>query len=125
MTKITQKNVIEELLKRIPEIKKSTDWKYVENEQELPTIIFDHFGTFLLDIITESNDPLNDDIIKRSFDLINEMQLSDDPEVQNLSQVGVFEVLAGSNKGIEIASILLNKRGNELFNEIKKNFYPN
>ena len=121
MTKITQENAVQELLNRIPEIKEYTDWKFIEDELDLATVIFDTFGSFLLDRILSQ--PLEDDVIKRSFDFINEMQESEDPHVRNLPQVGVFEVLATHKKSIEVGDRLLNKNGKEWFDKIK-NFLP-
>lgn len=122
MTKITQKNAVKELLNRIPEIKKHSIWEYMSDELDLSTVAFDCFGDFLLDVILSQ--PFKEDVIKRSFDFINEMQESDDPHVQNLPQVGVLEALAGSKKAIEIGDRLLNRHGKEWFDKIKKNFNP-
>ena len=126
MTKITQENAVEELLKRIPEIKEYSgeysSWEHTKEELDSPTIVFDCFGSFLLDEILSK--PPREDVIKKSFDLINEMQESDDPHTQNLPVVGVFEVLAGSKKGVEVGDRLLNKYGKEWFDKIKQNFKP-
>jgi len=126
MTKITHDNAVQELLKRIPEIKEYSGeysaWEHTKDELDLPTVVFDLFGDFLLDRI--KSQPSDDPVIKKSFDLINEMQESEDPHVQNLPQVGVFEVLAGSKKGVEIGDKLINAKGREWFDKIKQHFNP-
>jgi hypothetical protein len=121
MKKITMQNAVDKLLERIPEFKEYNYQLYKDN-LNLPTIIFDFFGDFLLER-SKMYSP-EDIVIKKSFDFINEMQDSDDPEVQNLSQVGVFEVLASSKEGTVIAEKYLNDRGREWFNKIKGNFRP-
>ena len=71
MTKITQENAVEELLKRIPEIKEYSgeysSWEHTKEELDSPTIVFDCFGSFLLDEILSK--PPREDVIKKSFDL--------------------------------------------------------
>jgi hypothetical protein len=62
--------------------------------------------------------------VQKSFDFINVTQESDDASVRNLGQVGVFEVLGGSAKGVEAAQTLLSAKGMESFNKIKQNFKP-
>jgi hypothetical protein len=121
MTKITHDNAVKELLDRIPELKSYHQFDDFELGQ--PTIVFDHFGDFLLDRIIKSQ-PADEAIIKISFDFINETQESEDPDVQNLPQIGVFEVLAGSKKAIKIADTMLNENGREWFNKVKQRFNP-
>lgn len=118
MQKITHDNAIAELLKRIPELKISHNFDEFELSQ--PTIVFDHFGDFLLEKINSHS--ADNDVIKRSFDLINEMMEAEDPHTQNLPVVGVFEVVAGSKKGIEVAEQYLNSNGREWLNKVKQNF---
>lgn len=119
MTKITHDNAVRELINRIPEFKNYL--QFHADDLDSPTLIFDDFGDFLLDRILSSSP--EDPVTKRSFDFINEMQESEDPDVQNLPQVGVFEVLVGSEKAVRIAEKLLNKHGLYWFNRIK-NFKP-
>ncbi|OGH71181.1 MAG: hypothetical protein A2921_03095 [Candidatus Magasanikbacteria bacterium RIFCSPLOWO2_01_FULL_43_20b] len=118
MTKITHDNAVQELLNRVPELK--SYHQFDEFELSEPTIVFDKFGDFLLGKIKSESQ--GDRVIKKSFDLINEMQDSEDPNVQNLPQVGVFEVLVGSKKGLEVGEKLLNQNGREWLNKIKQDF---
>ncbi len=113
MAKITRENALQELLIRVPEFKDSQNFEeYILVET---TIVFDHFGDFVLEKIEAGEDS----IIKKCFDFINEMQESEDRHVQNLPVVGVFEVLVSSKKGIEVAEKLLNEKGMEWFLKIK------
>ena len=120
MNKITQDNVVQELLSRVSELK--SYHQFDESELSQPTIVFDYFGDFLLERIKSQT--TTDSVIKKSFEFINEMQDSEDPNIRNLPQIGVFEALAGSKKGIEVAEKYLNKNGMEWLNKIKQKFYP-
>ncbi len=116
--KITYEIAVQELLRNIPEIKTRRDFD--PDELNSPTIVFDEFGDFLLDKIKSSS--IEDPVIKRSFDFINQMMDSDIPDVQNLPIVGVFEVLVASKVGIQVAEQLLNEEGMSWFAKVKDNF---
>lgn len=119
MAHITQENAVHELLNRIPELKAYR--QFTEAELSAPTIIFDVFGDFLLNVILSRPE---DPVIEKSFNFVNEMMESNNAEVQSLPTIGVFEVLAGSKKGIEFARKFLNNRGKDWFSKIERNFNP-
>jgi hypothetical protein len=118
MTNLTYDNAVSELLKEIPELQ--AHHPFNEDELRWETIVFDAFGTFLLDQILASQPSKS--LIQRSFRFINSMMDSEDPRVRNLPQVGVLEVLAGSKRGLEVGYKLLNGRGREWLNKISQNF---
>ncbi len=120
MNKITKDNAVEELMNNVPEFKSQSTLD--KDDINLATVVFDHFGNFVMDRI--KSQPLADPVIEKSFDFINRMMDSDIPEVQNLPVVGVFEVLAGSKQGIEVGKKLLNEKGREWLDKIKQHFDP-
>jgi hypothetical protein len=57
--------------------------------------VFGDFGRFLRDRMRlQVKGAKDESILQQSFDLLDEMLTSTDPEIANLAQVGVFEVLA-------------------------------
>lgn len=117
MIKITKENVVQILFDKIPELK--LRYNFDENELDSSIVVFDKFGNLILDEILSLQ---NSKIVERSFEFINDMMNSEDPEIQNLPVVGVFESLAGSKEGTIVAENLLSHKGLEWFFKVKEHF---
>jgi hypothetical protein len=118
MINFTKENIINELINEVPEFKNFR--KFEADKFKTPTIIFDAFGDFILEKILASTQ--EDASIVRSFGFINKIMELDNPDLQNLPIIGVFEVLAGSKKGLEIGYKYLNDNGKHWLKQVSKNF---
>lgn len=114
MTKsLTSQNTISELLRRVPAFAKarSVDSSFMSYEDDSPYLVFGDFGLFLLKHLRDRQPDLGDEnFLREAFGLVDEMLTSSDPELINLAQVGVMEVLADSPQALRIAQGYLSQR---------------
>jgi|GEM_PF-4391600 len=92
---------IDSLLMKFPEFKNSEYFLESDDKKSAYTVFHD-FTRFLIDRIDKSSDG-KDQVIKKAFELINEMLNSDDFERANLAGVGVLEYLVESPKAVSMA----------------------
>jgi hypothetical protein len=74
------------------------------------------YGFFALYLLESAKD---DDLIRRTFELLNQLCDSGNTELQNLAYVGVFEVIAGDSQWSALAERHLNAEGLRLFRQAK------
>ncbi len=94
---LAYKTVVDDLLTRVPAfaIARLRDGAYISHNDGSPYLVFGDFGRFLRQRITAGRVGAEDDVILRSsFGLLDEMLTSNDTELMNLAQTGVFEGLA-------------------------------
>jgi hypothetical protein len=112
---LTYQNVVAELLIRIPSfaaVRKSDD-SYISQDDDGPHLVFADFARFLLEHLnSQSHGPEVEEILARSFKLLDEMLTSPDPEVVNVAQVAVFEAFAEDPNALAIAECYMSKEAN-------------
>jgi hypothetical protein len=86
-TSLTYGNVVDALLRRVPEFVDS-------GEQWYPDLPHDVFGTFAIWLCGLIAQEAGSTVIDRALALMNEMAESDDDEVVNLLEVSVLEFVA-------------------------------
>jgi hypothetical protein len=80
----------------------------------LPTMVFGHFGIFLRDRISQYG--LTDRVVRDSLGILNSaLSISNDADFQNLVQVGVFEPLCDRQETVSAALTLLTGKARSLF----------
>src|SRR6266850_1600052 len=99
------RNPVGLLLQRIPEMKDELD----ESDLDLPYVVFGFFALYLRKKVNDQG------FIERSFDLLNELSESGDPELTNLVQVAVFETIADEEKWKALAKQHLRDKAMALF----------
>lgn len=107
---LVYQNVVEELLRRVPEFAavRLRDESYLSHQDRSPYLVFGDFARFLLDHVSDrSKQDKEGLVLRRSFALLDEMLTSSDPELVNLAQVGVFEVLADQPDALAAAKCYL------------------
>lgn len=100
------KDVTDALLRRVPAFAKarSSDPSFLSYDDDSPYLVFGDFGLFIREYLKVIDTPMKDDtFLKQSFELLNEMLTSTDPEVQNLAVVGVFETLTDAPEAFTMA----------------------
>ena len=94
------------LLERVPALARAraTDESCISHDDDGPYLCFGDLGLYLrgvLDRVTHTAEEA--ETVRQSFALLDEMGNSPDPEVVNIAQVGVFELLRG-RPGCEAAA---------------------
>lgn len=108
------------LFSRVPDFAeaRSQDSSFMSHEREdSPYLVFGDFGLFLLQALDEDGISTNENWLRPSFQVIDEMLTSADPEVANLIQVGVLEVLADHPEALRLVKINLSGPGQEKFED--------
>ena len=109
------------LFSRVPDFAKarSQDPSFISHEREdSPYLVFGDFGLFLLQELDENGiSTANENWMRRSFQVIDEMLTSADPEFANLIQVGVLGVLADHPEALRLVKNNLSGPGQEKFEE--------
>lgn len=103
---LVYQNVVEELLRRVPEFAaiRHRDASYLSHKSSSPYLVFGDFARFLLGRLNDRTPTDKDEfVLRRSFALLDEMLTSPDPQVANLAQVGVFEILADQPEALAAA----------------------
>ena len=110
------KRATELLLSRIPEFVKarSGDPSFMSHADDSPYLVFGDFGLFLLQQLRDiERGRRNYERLRPSFQLIDEMLTSPDPELTNLIEVGVLEVLADHPNVFAILENYLSREGKQ------------
>lgn len=111
---LTSQNSVAELFRRVPDFEKasSSDPSFMSHEDDSPYLVFGDFGLFLLRRLKDRSHELRDQpLLREAFEFLDEMLTSTEPELINLAQVGVIEVLADSPDALRIATSYLSQRG--------------
>ncbi|HJP90513.1 MAG TPA: hypothetical protein VJ875_01065 [Pyrinomonadaceae bacterium] len=111
---LTSKNSVTELLRRVPDFEKarSNDPSCMSHEDDSPYLVFGDFGLFLLKRLKDgSHNSKDQPLLREAFGFLDEMLTSTEPELINLAQVGVIEVLADSIDAFHIATSYLSPHG--------------
>lgn len=116
--KLNLENIIEVLVERVPEYKNTEYYKLADKDNI--SSVFGGFGSYLSDRMSDYSE--EDQIIRKSFTLLNQMVISENQDVVNVAVVEVFEAIAGFNKAIAIAEKLLNNQGVNWLDKTKENF---
>ena len=106
-------NVVAALRERVPAFAAARfkDESFISHEDDSPYLCFGDLGRFLLDLVSrKSNTAEEIDTIRGSFDLLNEMGNSSNPEVVNIVAVTVFEMLTDAPEGIAAARSYLSEQ---------------
>ena len=111
---------VELLLSQVPEFAaaRSRDASFMSYDDDSPYLVFGDFGLFLREQL--ENKPLlgaNEDWLRSSVDLIDKLLTSSDPELSNLIQVGVLEVLSDYPGAITLVKAQLSILGQEKFDD--------
>jgi len=121
MIKLTLDNIVEEIVKLIPEFKDYKDYKVfdIKNESE-KRMLLSVFGNFLKERIDTF--PIDDPVIQKTFKLINEQFNNSDSDQDVLDYLGIdiFENISPYKKGMEVSRKLLTGKALESFNETAK-----
>jgi hypothetical protein len=105
------KETVALLLAKIPEYRDRMD----AQSADLPYVTYGFFALYLLESVS-----VNDaDMIRRVFELLNELCDSENAELQNLAQVAVFEVIAGDRRWDALAESHLGREGLNLFRDVR------
>ena len=84
---LNYKNVIQELLEKLPEFHDSEEFKYFEDEANLPTIIFGAFRQFYIKTYQEGDKEL----IKRMSNFLEKIAKIETKEMKELICFGFLE----------------------------------
>jgi|SRR3989344_3443036 len=92
-------------LKLFPEFRESE--KYDEENIEIPYAFLADYSRFFMDRLKSGGE--TDIVVQRTFNIMNKIfnDPSAEPEVINLIQIELCEILASSKKGLELANKLL------------------
>ena len=100
-------DAVETLLNRVPEfaIARAQDSSFMSHgNDDIPYLVFGDFGLFLRQYLAAGRGRLEDEsIVQSGFGLLDEMLTSNDAELMNLVQIGVFEGLANTPELLAIA----------------------
>ena len=112
---------VELLLCRVPAFAqtRSQDSSFMSHgRNDSPYLVFGDFGLFFLQQLQsyEISGP-NQNWLQPSLQLIDKMLTSDDPELVNLIQVGLLEVLAGHPNALTLVKNNLSATGQDQFDE--------
>lgn len=120
LDQLTYKNVVGELLRRIPSFAavRNSDDSYVSQDDDSPHLVFADFSRFLLErLSSQSTGEEVEETLARSFEFLDEMLTSSDPEVVNVAQVGVFEAFADEPAVLAIAQSYISEKANIVVEE--------
>ena len=111
---------VELLLNQVPEFAeaRSRDASFMSYNDDSPYLVFGDFGLFLREQL--KNRPLrgtNEDWLQPSVDVIDKLLTSSDPEVSNLIQVGVLEILSDFPTAMNLVKPHLSTQGQEKFDD--------
>ena len=146
MSNITFQNIVNIFLDRVPELKKTESFD--EKDLELPHVFFGNFANFLLKRIEKTQNPAQDEIIRKTFSFLNEVFNAPKTEWQkqitarirsndkfsreemekisleptNLLGIEFFESFVSSKKTIDVAQKLLKDDALESFEETMQYF---
>jgi hypothetical protein len=111
------KDAVYLLLRRVPSFAnaRARDSSFISySRDDCPYLIFGDFGLFLLrQLGDKSTNSANQDWLRPSVELIDEMLTSENPEIENLIQVGVLEVLGDQPDAISLVKQYLSAAGKE------------
>lgn len=110
---LDNKGLIRFLISRIPEFKDMSS----QLEDESAYLHFGYFAVFLIDAIEEGK---NEDLIHRSFNLLNDLVNLDDDNINTMLRVEVFELLADNKKSFPICKEKLEGSALKLFEKVSK-----
>ncbi|OGW71047.1 MAG: hypothetical protein A3G49_00725 [Candidatus Sungbacteria bacterium RIFCSPLOWO2_12_FULL_41_11] len=105
-----------------PEFKESEEFD--ETNMGIPYTFLADFGRFFMDRLRKAGE--TDAVVKKTFTVMNEMfnDPATDPEVINLMQIELCEILASSKKGLALATKLLSGKSLEYLNMARKWLNP-
>ncbi len=111
---------VELLLNQVPEFAeaRSRDASFMSYDDDSPYLVFGDFGLFLREQLKIR--PLrgtNEDWLQPSVDVIDKLLTSSDPEVSNLIQVGVLEILSDFPTAMNLVKPRLSIQGQEKFDD--------
>ena len=111
---------VELLLNQVPEFAeaRSRDASFMSYDDDSPYLVFGDFGLFLREQLKHG--PLrgtNEDWLQPSVDVIDKLLTSSDPEVSNLIQVGVLEILSDFPTAMNLVKPHLSTQGQEKFDD--------
>jgi len=109
------------LLSRVPDFAeaRSQDSSFMSHgENDSPYLVFGDFALFFAQQLEAKGVSIhNESWLQPSFQVIDEMLTSADPELVNLIQVGVLEVLAGHPGALTLVKTNLSAPGQKQFEE--------
>jgi len=116
-------DAVELLLSRVSDFSKarSEDSSFMSHEKDdSPYLVFGDFALFFLQQLEVKGISIQNDWFQPSFQIIDELLTSADPELVNLIQVGVLEVLAGHPGALTFVKKNLSARAQKQFEEWAK-----
>jgi hypothetical protein len=119
--KITLDNIIDEIVKLIPEFKQYGDYNVFDiTDVSEKKMLLGVFGRFLKERV--ENYPINDKVIQKFYLFLNEQfnEQKNDKDTTDLIIIDIFETLAESYKAIEVSRQLLKGKALWAFNEAEK-----
>ena len=114
---MTYQDVVNELQRRIPSFAsiRNTDESSVSHGDDGPYLVFGDFYRFLFDKLNSQTKGEDDEeILRLSFTVLDEMLTSSDPELVNLAQVSIFEPLAEHPTTLAVAKCYLSDEANNV-----------
>lgn len=123
MVRLTLDNIIEEVVKLVPEFKKHEDYKVfdIEDEEE-KRFLLGVFGRFFMERV--ENYPENDPVIQHVYQFLNEQfnESMSHKDALDYLIIDIYENIASSEKGTELSRKLLKGKALEAFNATAEYF---
>ena len=117
MSRLTLDNLIEEIVKLVPEFKEHEDYKVFDiKDEEEKRFLLGVFGRFFKERVEKY--PIDDPVIQRVYQFLN--QQFNDPainkDVMDLLIIDIFENLSPYEKCMDVSRKLLTGKALEAFN---------
>ena len=97
-----------------------SDSSFLSHDDESPYLVFGDFGRFLVTHINGERPEAHEGFLTNAFQFVDEMLTSSNPEIINLAQVGVLEVLADSRDVFDLAKRYLGQRARAEMEQFEK-----
>ena len=127
MVPITYQDVVGELQRRIPSFAsiRESDESLVSHGDDSPYLVFADFYRFLVDKLNSQIKGKDDEeILRSSFTVLDQMLTSSDPELVNVAQVSVFEPLAEHPSSLAVAKRYLSEEANNTLEKWLQRWFP-
>jgi hypothetical protein len=111
--KLDNTGLIRFLISQVPEFKDMSS----QLDDESAYLHFGYFAVFLIDAIEEGK---NEDLINKSFSLLNDLVNLDDANINTMLRVEVFELLADNKKSVPLCKEKLEGSALKLFDKVSK-----
>lgn len=115
---LTYENIVKKTVEMFPEYKGTDD--YENNDQDLQYSFFSGFTNYVKKKISETSEPENDELIKKYFDLFNEIIESNDHKLSELGVVEIIESLVQEKRSKEVTEKLFSEKSKNHLSKVLK-----